>query len=58
VFGEGGDPITWEKTACADIPLPIDDQIPGESDTAPPAETDPTTGAPLGEQPMPMPEFE
>lgn len=58
VFGEGGDPIAWEKTACADILFPIDDQIPGESDTTPPAETEPTTGAPLGEEPMPMPEFE
>ena len=57
VFGQGGDAITWEPTACADIPLKIEDQIPDDSEPLPGA-TDPDTGAPLADEPAPMPEFE
>lgn len=58
VFGEGGDPITWEQVQCPSIPLPVDDQVPGEPDTMPPAGTQTDTGAPMGDEPMPMPDLE
>ncbi len=58
VFGQNGDPITWEPVQCPSIPLPIDDQVPGEGEAEPPRGTQVDTGAPIDDEPMPMPEFE
>ncbi len=58
VFGQDGDPITWEQVQCPSIPLPVDDQVPGESDIEPPPGTQTDTGAPMGDEPPLMPEFE